>query len=165
MAFVARVNETEIKNIPPKGLGSPLRQAAGRYVSGRTARHIINQKKTTTTYFDAVLLYLCTIETPKTSKIMETALKKSIKLSREENTIELIIYGEVKKSDKKKIEDFMDICDGDETQIELCENGSTRYLWRYLRDDYGTVVNTNWVEKSVRRAMREDFDSLQSIIS
>ena len=96
---------------------------------------------------------------------METAPKKSIKLCREESTIELIIYSEVKKSDKKKIEDFMDICDGDETQIELCENGSTRYLWRYLRDDYGTVVNTNWVEKSVRRAMREDFDSLQSIIS
>jgi len=31
MAFAARVNETEIKTIPPKVFGSPLRQAAGRY--------------------------------------------------------------------------------------------------------------------------------------
>jgi len=32
MAFVARVNETEIKNIPPTVLGSPLRQAASHYI-------------------------------------------------------------------------------------------------------------------------------------
>jgi len=30
MAFVARINDRKIKNIPPKVFGSPLRQAAGR---------------------------------------------------------------------------------------------------------------------------------------